>query len=103
MEFPNNFKDLRKLGVRNIALYSAANVSFFSIYTHFFHTLRHVDRRAPAKRSLDLVPRWKALRMIVMIANGRQPGFCSETTVVIFLKKMAQRPRLEKYDTDQYK
>ena len=28
MEVPKNFKDLRKLGVRNIAQYSAANVPF---------------------------------------------------------------------------
>ena len=33
MQVPKNFKDLRKLGVRNIAQYSAANVRFF----HFFH------------------------------------------------------------------
>ena len=28
MEVPKNFKDLRKLGVRNIAQYSAANLPF---------------------------------------------------------------------------
>ena len=28
MEVPKNFKDLRKLGVRNIALYSASNLRF---------------------------------------------------------------------------
>ena len=28
MEVPKNFKDLQKLGVRNIARYSAANVPF---------------------------------------------------------------------------
>ena len=38
MEVPNNFKDLRKLGVRNIAQYSAANVSFpaFLFFTATF-------------------------------------------------------------------
>ena len=45
IEVPNNFKDLRKLGVRNTAQYNAANrpfPAFFAIYTHFFHTIRHV-------------------------------------------------------------
>ena len=45
MEFPKNFKYLRKLGVRNTAQYSAANVPFptvFFTFIHFFHTVRHV-------------------------------------------------------------
>ena len=47
MEVLKNFKDLRELGVRNIELYSIANepiLAFLSIYTHFFHTIRHVYR-----------------------------------------------------------
>ena len=47
MEVPKNFKDLRKLGVRNIAQYSAANVPFLAFLStdiHFFHTVRHVYR-----------------------------------------------------------
>ena len=45
MEVPKNFKNLRKLGVRNIAQYNAAKMPFpvfFSTDIHFFHTLRHV-------------------------------------------------------------
>ena len=40
-----NFKDLRKRGVRNIAQYSAANVPFPAFFLSdilFFHTIRHV-------------------------------------------------------------
>ena len=55
MEVPKNFKDLRKLGVRNIAQYSAANVpfpAFFSTDIHFFHTIRHVYRSVwPAREA----------------------------------------------------
>ena len=56
MEVPKNFKDLRKLGLRNIAQYSAANVPFpafsFSTDIHFFHTVRHVYRSVwPAREA----------------------------------------------------
>ena len=34
MEVPTNFKDLRKLGVRNIAQYTAANVPFPACVFH---------------------------------------------------------------------
>ena len=56
MEFPKSFKDLRKLGVRNIAQYSAANVPLpafiFSTDIHFFHTIRHVYRSVwPAREA----------------------------------------------------
>ena len=47
MEVLKNFKDLRKLGLRNIALYSEENVpfpAFFPTDIHFFHTIRHVYR-----------------------------------------------------------
>ena len=36
MEVPKNFKDLRKLGVRNIAQHSAANVSFPAVFPPTF-------------------------------------------------------------------
>ena len=55
MEFPKNFKNLRKLGVRNIAQYSAANLpfpAFFSTDIHFFHTICHVYRSVwPAREA----------------------------------------------------
>ena len=47
MSVPKNFKDLRKLRVRNIAQYNAAQVpfpAFFPTDIHFFHTIRHVYR-----------------------------------------------------------
>ena len=50
MEVPKNFKNLRKLGVRNITQYSVANVSripftaFCSTFIPFFCTNRHVCR-----------------------------------------------------------
>ena len=46
MEVLKNFKDLQKLGVRNVAQYSAENVPypvlFCSTSIHFFHTLHHI-------------------------------------------------------------
>ena len=38
MEVPKNFKDLRKLGLRNIALYSVANMPFPELFSHL-HSL----------------------------------------------------------------
>ena len=52
MEVPKNFKDLRKLGVRNIAQYSAFPAGFLSTSIHFFHTTRHVYRSVwPAREA----------------------------------------------------
>ena len=49
MEVPKNFKDLRKLPVRNIAQYAGV---FLPTDIHFFHTLRHVYRSAwPAREA----------------------------------------------------
>ena len=62
-EVPKKFKDLRKVGVRNIVQCSAANVQFaagfFSTDIHFFHTTAMFTGACgpPEKLSLALVPR----------------------------------------------
>ena len=68
MEVPKNFKDLLKLGVRNIAQYSAANVPFPSFFHR--HSLPYSAMFTgacgpPEKLSVALVPRSCVLRMIV--------------------------------------
>ena len=69
MEVPNNFKDLRKLGVRNIVQYSAANVSFpaFLFFTPTFTSSMFTGREL----SLALVP-FSYIRMIVKLTYWRQ-------------------------------
>ena len=65
MEVPKNFKDLRKLGVRNIAQYSAANGPFPAFFSIYLSTLTSSILSAmftgacgpPEKLSLALVPR----------------------------------------------
>ena len=62
MEVPKNFKDLRKLGVRNIAQYSTANLLFpphslFSYYRYVVNTDINMACGPPEKPSLALVPR----------------------------------------------
>ena len=72
MEVPKNFKDLRKLGVRNIAQYSAANLPFpvvFSTYIRF-HTIRHDYRSVwPAR---EAKPRFGSA--LVRSARGCETG-----------------------------
>ena len=47
MGVPKNFKDLQKLGVRNIA-----QQRFFPTDIHFFYTIRHVYRSVwPAREA----------------------------------------------------
>ena len=76
MEVLKNFKHLRKLGVRNIAQYSGANVSrmpftAFSRLSFSSSILSVMFTGAcgpPEKLSLALVPRLYVLRMIVRFA-----------------------------------
>ena len=69
----NNFGDLRKLVIRNIARYSAANVPFPAFFPPTFtsSTLSAMLTGAcapPEKLSLALVPRLCVLRMIIKLA-----------------------------------
>ena len=72
MEVQKNFKDLRKLGVQNIAQYSATNVPFpadFSTEIHFFHTIAMFIGMCgpPQKLSLALVPHPNILHIIMKL------------------------------------
>ena len=68
-------KDLRKLGVRNIAQCSAPNVPFsacFSSDIYFFHTIRDVYRNVLPARGAK--PRFEcSKRMIVKVASRFSP------------------------------
>ena len=73
MEVPKNFKDLRKLGVRNIAQQKFPECHFRRIFppTLTSSTLSAMFTGAcgpPEKLSLALVPRSHVLRMIVQLA-----------------------------------
>ena len=78
MEVPKNFKDLRKLGVRNIAQYSAANVPFPAFFPPTFTSsmlsTMFTGACGPSEKvSLALAPRSHVLRMIVKFAYKWQP------------------------------
>ena len=82
MEVLKNFKDLQKLGVRNIAQYSAANVLFPVFFSPLTSLLPYYPPclqvcGLPEKLSLALVPRLYVLRMLVKLAYT---GFAKSRT-----------------------
>ena len=67
MEVPKNSKDLRELGVRNIAQYSTANAPFpvlFFTDIHFFYTIRHVYRSMWPAREANIKIRTRLLHRV---------------------------------------
>ena len=69
MEVPKNFKDLQKLGVRNIAQYSAANVSFPAFFPPTFTSYMLSTMFTGAWPTREAKPRFGAalVRMIVKL------------------------------------